>query len=160
MTSTQTKQITIVWDSTVSAYRMTSPWIKELKEFMSAQMPHSDRDWDANTKTWTFVEKQLPNVQNLLKLLGLTATVMLRQQVEAAQQQQQQQANTHAQAVVRNAIEPVVMQFVRTVPYDAMKKAYLLASLALHPDKVGGDGTQQATLNTAWQRIEKEIYGK
>ena len=155
----QNRQVKIVWDASVNAYRMTSPWIKELKEFMGTQIPHSDRAWDADQRTWTFTEKHLDNITKLLKLVGAQPTTLTRQQVEAAAQQNAQQQASQAAAAARLAIEPVVMQFVRTVPFDAMKRAYLSAAMSLHPDR-GGDATKMTALNESWQRIAKEIYGQ
>jgi hypothetical protein len=138
---------------------MSSPFNRELVDAIKAFIPVSDRSYDPQTKIWTFVERQLTPLQTLLTQLRLAPTVVTRQQIE--QQAAAQASQTGSQGAGRGLpLDAVVLQFVRTVPYNAMKKAYQLAAMELHPDRNAGNGERMATLNTAWDRIVKEIYGQ
>ena len=53
--------------------------------------------------------------------------------------------------------EDCVVAFMNLVPYEAAKRAYLLAAQTHHSDK-GGDPEKMVKLNTLWDRVEKEFY--
>lgn len=146
--------IRIWWDTSVSAYRMASPFSQELVDVLHKVIPYSDRSFDKPTKIWTFNEPHLTPLLSTLKLLGVSPTVITRQQAEAAATQ------SHAGAAASTRGEPidaVIVRFVRLVPADAMQKAYRAAAIAMHPDK-GGDANKMSALNAAWDRIQKEVY--
>lgn len=152
------QKVKIIWDDTIQAYRLTSPFIKELREFLSQRVPHSDRHWDDQHNNWVYVERQHDNVMQVLKLIGASVTCVTRQQCEAQAQASQQAAARSGKA----PIDTVVMQFIRLTPLSALKKAYLGAAMEIHPDRsLDPDAkTKMATLNEAWERIQKEIYGQ
>src|SRR5271166_3014463 len=150
--------IRIWWDTTVLAYRVTSPYNKELVDFLGKSIPVSDRSFDTQTKIWTVVEKQLPPLLAFLTLMQMKPVVVTRQQVEATAAQSQ---TSGAQAAQRGRpLDTVILEFVRLLPYDAARKAYRAAALDLHPDKNNGDGSRMTTLNADWDRIAKEVYGQ
>jgi hypothetical protein len=155
----QPANIRIWWDASVSAYRVTSPYNKQLVDALKSQIPASDRHYDEVTKTWTVVERQFQPLQDLLTFLGLRAVIITRQQADAAAAQSQQ--NTQSQGAQRDRpLDAVIIEFVRLLPYDAAKTAYRKAALDLHPDKQGGDSSKMSTLNADWDRIAKEVYGQ
>ena len=149
-------QVSIWWDTSVHAYRMTSPFNRELVDAIKSFIPVSDRSYDPATKVWTFVERQFAPLQNLMNTMRLTPTVITRAQAEQAANASQNQANAQR----AKALDVVVMEFVRLVPADAMLKAYRAAAMQLHPDKQGGDGSKMSSLNAAWDRLQKELYGQ
>jgi hypothetical protein len=152
---TPTGNIRIWWDTSVNAYRLVSPFNKDLVDALKSQIPVSDRAYDPITKVWTLVERQLAPVQALLKMLNLQAVVITRQQAEQAQQ-----ASSSAGASARKdkPLDTVIIEFVRLLPLDAAKAAYRRAAMELHPDRQGGSADKMQALNTAWARIEKEVY--
>src|SRR5690242_12916518 len=56
---TPTTNVRIWWDTSVNAYRMASPFNRELVDGIKTFIPVSDRSYDPATKIWTFVERQL-----------------------------------------------------------------------------------------------------
>jgi hypothetical protein len=146
--------IRIWWDTSVSAYRMASPYNAALVDAIKAQIPISDRSYDPATKIWTFVERVLTPLQALLKMIGAQATVITKQQAEAASQQSQ--AGSTQRGV---PLDQVIIEFVKLCPPAAMTKAYRAAALELHPDRNSGNSDKMSRLNTAWDRIQKEVYG-
>ncbi len=149
---TPVTNVRIWWDTSVGAYRMASPYNKDLVEGIKKQVPVSDRSFDPQTKMWTFVERQLAPLQGLFRLLGVTPTIVTRQQAETAQQSTPQ-GNQRGMDLAAVAVE-----FCRIAGVDALKKAYRDASMRLHPDR-GGSMDQMSALNAAWTRLEKELYG-
>lgn len=153
----QPAQIRIWWDTSVSAYRITSPYNKQLVDTLKSHIPHSDRSYDEVTKTWTIVERQLAPLQALLKMIGLQYILISKQQADAANAA----SNTQSPAAGRGRpLDAVIIEFVRMLPYDAAKTAYRKAAMELHPDKQSGDSSKMTTLNAAWDRIAKEVYGQ
>lgn len=153
----QPSNIRIWWDASVSAYRMTSPYNKDLVEALKSFIPVSDRSYDPMTKVWTFVEKVLPNLQMLFTHLQLQATIITKAQTDQFAQQQQ---STSAAPARNRPLDTVIIEFVKLLPYDAAKKAYRAAAMELHPDKQSGDSSKMTTLNSDWDRIAKEVYGQ
>jgi hypothetical protein len=143
--------IRIWWDTSVAAYRMASPYNRELVDAVKSFIPVSDRSYDPATKIWTIVERQLAPLQNLLKQLGITATIITRQQAEQASQSSPTQQRG-------KPLDTIILEFVKLIPQDCMVKAYRAAAMTLHPDK-GGSMDKMSSLNAAWDRIQKELYG-
>lgn len=147
-------QIRIWWDTSVNAYRMTSPYNETLVDAVKKHIPISDRSYDSSTKMWTFIEKHLAPLQNLIALCGLKAVVITRHQAETTTTQQP------LLACNVKSLDVVLLEFVRLLPYEAAKAAYRRAALDLHPDKNNGASDHMTLLNTAWDRISKEVYGQ
>lgn len=149
----QQQNIRIWWDASVQAYRMASPFNKELVEGLKGLIPHSDRSFDPNTKIWTFVEKWLTPTALMLKLLQCSPTVITKAQSEQAAQ------STGTTAPRRGApLADTALEFLRVAGQDAMLKAFRAAALTHHPDR-GGSMDSMSTLNALWDRIQKEVYG-
>jgi hypothetical protein len=148
------KTIKIWWDVSVSAYRVSFPYNKDLVDVLSRQIPVSDRHYDMQTRIWTVVERQLPAIRKLFDMLQATVVIVTRQQAEA------QQTATQSGQIARGVkpLDSVLIEFVRLLPYDAAKTAYRKAVMQLHPDMQSGDADRASALNVAWQRIEKEVY--
>jgi hypothetical protein len=143
--------VRVWWDASVSAYRMASPYNKDLVEAVKALIPVSDRSFDPNTKIWTVVERQLLPLQQLFKTLNIQPTIITRQQTEQASQ-------STPQGPQRNrAIAEIALEFMRVAGADAMLKAYRAAAMTLHPDR-GGSMDAMSSLNAAWERLQKELF--
>jgi hypothetical protein len=137
---------------------MVSPYNSELVEVLHTVIPYSDRVFDKQTKMWTFVEKYLiPLEKMLVGTMGFQPQIVTRVQVETQQSQQSQTSS--APATRGKAIDVVLVEFMKLLPFDAAKAAYRRAVMELHPDK-GGDPRKASSLNEAWSRIEKELYGQ
>lgn len=162
---TPSPTIRIFWDTSIAAYRVSSPYNETLVDFLSKQIPVSDRSYDTATRIWTIVERQLAPLENLLKMLNFKTTIITRAQAEAAAQKQAQTqaAGTSSRDITstsRRPLDAVILEFVRMLPYDAAKAAYRRAAIELHPDKNPDNASKMSTLNTAWTRIEKEVYNQ
>jgi hypothetical protein len=149
---TPQSNIRIWWDTSVSAYRMSSPFNRELVDGIKTSIPVSDRSYDPQSKIWTFVERQLAPLQAMLKLIGANATVITRQQTETASQ-------SSPSAQRGKPLDTVIVEFVRLIPQECMLKAYRAAAMQLHPDR-GGSMDKMSALNAAWDRLQKEVYGQ
>jgi len=152
-TMTPVTNVRIWWDAPIAAYRLSSPYSKDLVEGLKATIPISDRSFDPTTKVWTFVERQLDPLLKFLKLMNVQPVVVTRQQVEAASQSTPQGPRKGA------ALAEVALEFIRVAGPDAMLKAYRAAAMTLHPDR-GGSMDKMSALNAAWERLQKEVYGQ
>lgn len=149
---TPQSNIRIWWDTSVAAYRMSSPFNRELVEGIKSSIPISDRSYDPQSKIWTFTERMLTPLQAMLKMLNMQAVCITRQQAEQASQSSPSQQRG-------KPLDTIIIEFVRLVPYDCMVKAYRAAAMTLHPDR-GGSMDAMSSLNSTWSRLEKEVYNK
>lgn len=151
---TPNTQVRIWWDTSVQAYRMSSPFNKTLVDAIKQFIPVSDRSYDPTTKIWTFVERQLTPLQRLFTQLHIVPQIVTRQQAEQAQQ-----SSGSAPARRGATLDSVALEFMRTLPFEAAQKAYRHAAMMLHPDR-GGSMDKMTALNAAWDRLQKELYGQ
>lgn len=149
--------VRIWWDVSVGAFRMAAPYNAKFLELLKSLVPGSDRSWDDQTKIWTFTERFYGAIKNLLdQVYGATnISVVTRQQAEAAAAAQ----SAGARAISSNPIDTTILQFFKMLPYDAARKAYIVAAAQLHPDK-GGSLDSMSTFNAAWQKLEREFFKK
>jgi hypothetical protein len=148
----QSAGVKIWWDLQVQAYRMVTPYNATFVEAIKKLLPASDREWDPNTKMWTFVEKYLdPMILLVEQQFHCTATVLRRIDAE--------RASTPPSRVVNSKMDTLITQFFKLLPFDAVEKAYKVAALTLHPDR-GGDMSKMSELNAMWDRIRKEHFQK
>lgn len=153
---TPNTQVRIWWDTSVQAYRMSSPFNKTLVDSIKQFIPVSDRSYDPASKIWTFVERQLAPLQTLFKQLHIQPQIITRAQAEQAAN-----ANANANAPARRGqqLDTIALEFMRALPYEAAQKAYRHAAMMLHPDR-GGDPSKMASLNSSWTKLQKELYGQ
>jgi hypothetical protein len=151
--------VSIVWDMTINAYKLSSSFNDELRQFLSKQIPVSDRYWKADTREWIYVERQHKPILAFLALMGMSPTVVDRKTVED-QVKNSQQANQRKSGSNGASGSGFAVEFIRLIPFDIMQKAFRQTAMQLHPDKNGGDGSKMSELNSAWDKIQKEIYGK
>lgn len=140
----------IWWDTSISAYRMTVPYNPTFNEMFKTLIAASDRSWDPQSKVWTITEQYFEPVRKLIEKTFGSAAVITRSASEKASQ---------PPPVKTAPIDQVFLQFVKLLSYEAARKAYLIASQTLHPDR-GGDMTKMADLNACWQRLEAEWFKK
>lgn len=151
--------VRIWFDTTVSAYRMTSPFNKELVTALK-QIPASDRSYAPDSKIWTFTEKYLDGILSLCKtVMGVTPQLVTRAQAEKAQAGQTQGHTTAAVPRGASPMDSTILTFFRLLPYEAALAAYRKAAVVYHPDHQG-DVAKMSDLNVCWQRIEKDLFSR
>lgn len=139
------------WDASVNAYRMTVPYNATFNELFKNLIPHSDRNWNKDSKVWTITEQYFAATKALIEKTFGPPIVIDRAAQEKASQ---------PPPVKTAPIDNVILQFAKLLPYDAMQKAYRAASMVLHPDRPGGDMDKMSSLNACWTRIEQEFFKK
>jgi hypothetical protein len=154
----------IWWDTSAQAYVLSSSYNDKLVEGLKGLIPSGDRNFDPTSKFW-YVKEQYGEFlrQMCINAFGLSAVQFTSKVVaEQAHSQTYNRAGSGAQGAMLNSAtgttEDALVAFANMVPYDAMKKAYLLTCQILHPDKPTGDGAKMMKLNDLWARIEKEFY--
>jgi hypothetical protein len=150
-------KVMIYWDVKIQAYQLKMKTdfdrIEKVVSFLKTAIPHTDRSWDPNTKTWTFIEKYLDGVEKLCKVIygNSEVAVLTKASVEG---------QTKNQAVASQTIsgtDATLLEFMKLLPYEAAQKAYKAACFVLHPDR-GGNMEAMSKLNASWQKIEREVY--
>lgn len=148
---TQQGTVRIWWDPAISAYRMVMPYNKGFLDLLKTLVPVSDRSYESETHIWTFTERFLKPVQELVEKAFGRATLVDKAQAEAAQQNKSTAPGA--------PLDAVIVEFFRLLPQEAARRAYLVASNVMHPDR-GGDMEKMSKLNAAWTRLEKELWPK
>jgi len=148
-------KVMIYWDTKLQAYQLQMKGdfakIEKVVSFLKTAIPHSDRNWDPTSKTWTFTEKYLDGVQKL-------CVVMFGSQEVACLTRDKVEGQTRSVSVNgSNTLDSALLTFMKLLPFEAAQAAYRRASMVLHPDK-GGDMELMTKLNQAWSKIEKEVY--
>lgn len=152
------KRVRLWWDVSAGFYRLITPFKQGFAEALKLYIPAGKRPWLPEEKQWIFDVEY-----------GVAMCVVCEQfwpgevyfvPKATAEQQEAAKASKATASVASSGakIEHVVAQFFALLPHDAARKAYLTAANALHPDKNGGDASKMTLLNTAWKRIEEEIY--
>lgn len=141
----------IWWDTAIQAYRISVPFNSKFVDAIKALVPASDRAFDPSTKIWTFTERFLSPIQNLAETVWSKpeVTVITREASERA-------LGSTAQ---KGTLDTAILSFFKLLTFDAANKAYRAAAMELHPDR-GGDMSKMSQLNAAWERIQREHYGK
>ena len=143
--------IKIWWDESVAAYRVTTPYNETFFNLLKQLIPFSDREWDKSSKTWTVTERFMEPIRQLAeKTFRDTATVITKAQ---------SQKSSVPPALAKQPLDGVICQFFRLLAYEDAQAAYRKASMRLHPDR-GGSMEQMTALNSAWTRLEKELFKK
>lgn len=153
----------IWWNEQTSSYALNGAYneafINALKQFI----PSGDRDFDPQTKTWFMKEQYGEFVRTMAQnAFGVSAVSFTSKDV-AQQSRTYSRAGSSSHAASLNptsggTTEDAVVAMMNLMPYEAMKKAYLIALQTLHPDKPNGDAEKTTKLNDLWSRIEKEFY--
>jgi hypothetical protein len=131
---------------------MATPYNATFVEALKKLLPASDREWDPQTKIWTFVEKYLDTLAQVVEQYFHVKPIILRR-IDA------ERASSPPSRVTASKMDSVITQFFKLLPFDAVEKAYKVAALTLHPDR-GGDMTKMSELNAMWDRIRKEHFQK
>lgn len=144
------------WDPGVSAYRAQFPFKQQIVDFLKQFIPHSEREWNGDTKTWTFTESYLDGTVKFLQICfgNQEVATVTRTQYEA-----QQQPRSSVAVSKLNTNDMLLVDFMKLIPYEAARAAYRQAAILLHPDK-GGDMEKMSKVNALWTKIQKEVYGQ
>jgi hypothetical protein len=153
----------IWWDDTSSAYMVSCTYNERFIDALKSLIPSGDRNYDPATKFWYVQEKYGAFIRQFAQdAFGLPSVSFVSKDT-TQQARTYQQAGDGAQSAYLNpssggTTEDAITAFFNLLPYDAAKRAYLIAAQTLHPDKPGGDGSKMIKLNELWSRIEKELY--
>lgn len=148
----------IWWDIPTGSYVISSPYNQKLVEGLKALIPSGDREFDPTTKFWYLKEQYGEALKMLSENMFGVGNVSFVSKTASEQSQKAQQAYIPpAMSATLGSNERAMINFIRLIPYDAAKKAYLIAASSLHPDK-GGDPSKMSELNSVWTQIEKEVY--
>lgn len=109
---------------------------REVLEELKSKWDWKRRKWNPEKKIWIIDPAIAEEVETWFKSIGYQVSVM-NQQIEIAVD-----SSDYAQ------------KFINIVPIGILKKAYQLASIALHPDK-GGSQESMAQLNDSWAEIKR-----
>ena len=166
--------IKILWDDSIAAYRVSTPFSPQFVELLKQLIPAGARAWDIQTKVWTVEEKygvpifdlcaRIWSPQNILFVDAVAQAAAKAATAFHAQQNTQAQPSNYQYVPPKitkgDPLDLVMLNFFKTLPYDAAKAAYRNAALLLHPDRQGGSADKMTVLNMTWTRIEQEYYGK
>ena len=155
----------IWWDDTVQGYRVVTPYRPNFVDLLKQLAPGPERVWDGppvnpnGPRNWIISERIFQPTKDLIeKIFGGPVIVVTKQQWQA-QQAQPGSASGSKSSGGRNDLATLMYEWFQLLPYTAAKKAYLFASMELHPDK-GGSPEVASKFNSLWQQIEKLHYQK
>ena len=162
------KKVRIWWDAKVSAYRLQGDFKPELIEFLKANIPSDQRNYElimnpavsgGKEHLWTFTEQYFDGMVKAAQLFFGSANVAIltRQQVESATRGPSSVPSMSSQLT---SLDVMLVEFMRLLPFEAAQSAYRKAAMTLHPDRQGGSMEKMTRLNSIWTRIEKEIYNQ
>lgn len=144
--------IRIWWDNDVGVYRCSIPYNATVNDLLNQAIPFSERSLDKESKIWSITEQAMPAFRKIAEsVFKSQATVITKEQAQKA---------SASPSITKATLDSVLLDFVKLLPYEAAQKAFRLAALTLHPDRVGGDMEKMSRLNAAWTRIEKEFYNQ
>jgi hypothetical protein len=153
----------IWWEESSQSYVVSCSYKPGFVDSVKQLIPSGSRTYDPNTKFWNVTEQYGEFLRKLAETAFGVGCVSftsrnVTQQAGASSQQRAYSGSTNPLTSNGNATtEDCVVAFMNLVPYDAAKRAYLLAAQSHHPDK-GGDAQKMSRLNELWTRIEKEFY--
>ena len=149
----------IWWDIGSDAYVVSSSFNEKLVEGLKHVIPSSDRWYDRATKFWYLKEPYGETLRKVAETIFGIGCVSFQSKTVAQQAQTNQSyipPPVHASLAQGDA---AILQFVKLLPYEAMRDSYRKAATILHPDK-GGDPVRMSELNQLWGQIERDVYKK
>lgn len=152
----------IWWDDTATAYVVSVPYKEAFVDALKQLIPSGDRNYDPQTKFWYVKEGYGSFIRQLAEnAFGMSSVSFTSKDVaQQARSFHQQRSSTQGSLLTpgTGSTEDAIVAFFNLLPYDAAKRAYLIAAQTYHPDKPSGDGQKMSKLNELWDRIEKEFY--
>lgn len=132
-----------VYDETLDAWRIFSPYSKTYIEELKHEIPAGARSWDALNKAWMIVDEfiDIIDILCLKHFGGKLNRVVPQSQLPPAQ---------------LTSSRDLFEKFLKLCPTNAVKKLYLAAISELHPDK-GGDPDKAKELNILYANIKVEL---
>ena len=152
----------IWWDSQCDAYVVSSSYKADLVAALKTLIPSGERRYDDQTKFWYVKEAYGDMIlKTAKKAFGDSFVSYVSKQVaEQNASAQNHYSNNNSVQRSNTTTEDVIAELVKLMPYEALKKAYLLTAQVLHPDKPTGNAAKMARLTELWSRIEKELFKK
>ena len=155
----------IWWDQNLDAYTVSSSYNTKLVDSLKQFIPSGSRDFDPTTKFWHIKEQYGEFVRQVAESSFGVGSVSFTSKNVTQQSQNGPSAYSgpkyNQQSVATTSLQTTddcLIAFMSLLPYDAAKKAYIVASTTLHPDKPTGDGQKMSRLNELWTRLEKEFF--
>jgi hypothetical protein len=157
----------IWWDQALDCYVVSSGFSAKLVDSLKQFIPSGSRDFDPTTKFWSIKEQYGEFVRQVAESafgvgsVAFTSKNVTQQSGPQAYQPGQNPYNPGQKMSPSSSgatTEDAIVAFFGLLTYDAAKRAYLVASATLHPDKPTGDGVKMTKLNELWTRIEKEFF--
>ena len=143
----------IWWDDTVQAYSVSVPYNANFVAAIKALVPVSERGFNEVSKVWTFTEPYLAAMETLARQLWHQPG-----EVVVVTKANTRKATTAPMATQGAA--PCALEFLRILGFEAVRSAYRAAAVQFHPDKDAANGERMAQINSLWDRIQKEVFGK
>jgi len=153
-------QIKIIYDASVAGYKVRTPYSKDFVDTLHQLIPVANRMWDPVSKTWTVSEAFGLPIRDLCYRIWGSSSVMFFDKTAAAQAQASASGTNVPKVMRTTPLDEVLLTFVKLLPYNAARRAYLVAATELHPDKQNGDSSKMSAMNSAWTRIETDFYKK
>lgn len=156
----------IWWDHSLNSYIVSSSFSSKLVDSLKQFIPSGSRDFDPQTKFWYINEQYGDFVRQVAEAsfgvgsVSFTSRNVTQQASTQSGQQQAYQGRSATAASLNGSgtTEDAIVAFFGLLSYEAAKRAYLVASSTLHPDKPSGDAIKMTKLNELWQRLEKEFF--
>lgn len=159
-TTKSTTKVDLYWSSKSGAYALkfndTKHW-NEMQVFISyiKTQPTNERDYDPVNKVWYFIEKHLPQIQEMFKLLPNIFEVDFVEKPVG-------QANIHTFVPVDTYLDKfktLTGEDLKGKEYNDAKKVYRKLCLKYHPDIVHNN-EPMSSINQLWTELEKVYFLK
>jgi len=154
--------VSITWDLlTNAAYRVNftnigNHWSKcELViTVIKTTIPTSQREYDPETKTWYIGEAYIKGIKDICDTIPdfeVVYTAKPDSTTAAAMYTHEAQRADYAE--FQRMLSFAHVPWTDTTDYAVAKRAYLRASMQLHPDKNPHMANEMSTLNATWSRL-------
>jgi hypothetical protein len=153
--------LNVTWNPQYKCYTFSGSYNKEYLDILKVSVPASGRSWNEQSKSWLVDEKYVDPLLAIARKVFGTVNYQTKAQFEAkfggAQQSYQQSQQNYTISSPKNEFTPnEALEFIKLIPREALRKAYLQAAMLLHPDRNSDPeaSTKMSKLNALWNRIE------
>ena len=155
--------VTVTWDNlTNAAYKVQftnigQHWSKcEVIIMMIKNIPTSQRDYDAETKTWLVGEMFIENILKACRSITDFDVVYTEKPSEQPTSRLYNKEVDYAE--FKRMLSFAHVPFEDTSDFKVAKRAYLKAAMKLHPDVAPEMAPQMSTLNEVWARLQRTYF--